>query len=377
MTEKGMKVVVVGGGTMGSMITWRLSTRGYDVVCLESDGVAHSRSAVAGDTRLFRRSYRGTTELNDVLSIAEAQWKTLNTASGEDVFVNCGGLYIGDSAGKYLAELESCCQRNDLQYELLSASQIRKRFPQHRVSENESGLYEVSAGFLRTERAVHAAISQAKDFGSQIVTKAPVRSIQDTGDCVHISYQGGTISADAVVIAAGTGSPALLPPDIRKSLGPRREILTWFPTKDPAEYEPEKFPIFVHIDGGYSAYGAPSLDGSVLKCTLDNRARPIDDYPDHRYTLTPGEITESETTADRFFNNIEPEVSRQECLADLYTTDRQAIVGRLPTYPRTYVATGFSGAGFKMSAGVGELLAQSISGESDDLPTFWDPARFF
>jgi len=376
MTTEKTEIAVIGGGTMGSMISWRLSSRGYKVICVEAHGVAHSRSAVAGDSRLFRRSYRGTTELNDVLATAEEQWNALNSASSENVFVNCGGLYIGQTDGQYLSELEACCQRNKLEYEVLSASEIRQRFPQHRVKEDESGLYEPSAGFLRTERAVHAAFRLAKAAGTRVISKTQVMNVRDAEDEVRVNYEGGTISADFAVIAAGTGSPSLLPTGMRNSLEQRREILTWFPVLSPAEFSPENFPIFVHIDEEYSAYGAPALDGSVLKSTLDDRARPIDNYPGHRYTLTPDEIVESEATAARFFNGIDPEVSRQECLADLYTSDRQAIVGRLPESSRTFVATGFSGAGFKMSAGVGEMLAQSITGESHGLPSFWDPSRF-
>jgi sarcosine oxidase len=376
MNPEKTDVVVIGGGTMGSMISWRLTARGYKVVCVEAHGVAHSRSAVAGDSRLFRRSYRGTTELNDVLATAEEQWNALNSASSENVFVNCGGLYIGQTEGQYLSELEACCRRNKLDFELLSASQIRQRFPQHRVGDNESAIYEPSAGFLRTERAVHAAFRLAKAGGARVISKTQVMNVEESEDKTRVNYEGGTISADVVVIAAGTGSPSLLPPGIRESLEQRREILTWFPVIDPVQFAPENFPIFVHIDEEFSAYGAPALDGSALKSTLDNRARPVDEYPEHRYTLTPDEIVESEATAARFFNGISPEVSRQECLADLYTADRQAIVGRLPGRSRTFVATGFSGAGFKMSAGVGELLARSIAGESNDLPSFWDPSRF-
>lgn len=374
MTEQRPEVVVIGGGTMGSMISWRLSARGYKVVCLEAHGVAHSRSAVAGDSRLFRRSYRGATELDEVLSIAEQQWIALNSAAEEDVFVNCGGLYIGNSDGEYLAELLKCCGRNQLEHEVLSATEIRRRFPQHRVGDHESAVFEPNAGFLRTERAVHAAFRLAENEGATIFSNSPVQSVQEFSDHVIVTHSRGTIRADSVVIAAGTGSPNFLP-EINDSLEVRREILTWFPVFDPSEFSHNAFPIFVHIDGNFSAYGAPSIDGSTFKSTLDGRARPVREYPEHRYTLTPEEIVESEATAARFFNNIHPETSRQECLADLYTSDRQAVVGLVPSKARTYVATGFSGTGFKMSAGVGEMFARSYS-EGSRLPSFWDPTRF-
>lgn len=158
------------------------------------------------------------------------------------------------------------------------------------------------------------------------------------------------------------------------SLGQRREILTWFPVLNPAEFAPANFPFFVH--GDYSAYGTPALDGSALKSTLGNRARPVDQYPEHRRVLAPVEIAESEATANAVFHWYSSGSIRQECLADLYTTDCQAIVGKLPGKSRTYVATGFSGAGFKMSAVVGEMLAQSAAGERNGLPSFWNPSRF-
>ena len=369
-------IVVIGGGTMGSMISWRLSVRGFSVTCIESHSVAHSRSAVAGDSRLFRKSYRGATELRAVLSTAQEQWMNLNSSAGEEVFVNCGGLYIGHSEGRYLTELAACCSRDEVDHEVLTAAEVHRRFPQHRVGDHESALFEPSAGFIRTERAVHAAFGLAKQGGAKVISGTPATSVLESESGVVVNHTDGSIQADAVVIAAGVGSPELLPDHLRSSLEARREILTWFPTLKPTAFEPSAFPIFVHIDGEFSAYGAPALDGSTLKSTLDDRARSIKELPNHRHTLTPDEIRESEATAARFFNDVHPQVSRQECLADLYTQDGQALVGLVPDTQRTYVSTGFSGAGFKMSAGVGELLAGTIASEDVHLPDFWDPARF-
>lgn len=369
-------VVVIGGGTMGSMITWRLSARGHKVVCLEAVGVAHSLSAVAGDSRLFRRTYRGMTELNGVLSLAEEQWRILNTESGEDVFVDCGGLYIGPAGGKYLSELVQCSTRNQLDYQTLSASDVRDQYPQHKIGDHESALFEPGAGFLRTERAVHAAFRLARTQGATVHSVSEVFSTQESSGKVLIRHSQGTIAADSVVIAAGTGSPSLLPEELSKELEARRLILTWFPVMDPPAFHHSRFPIFVHLDEEVSVYGAPALDGSSLKSSLELDLRPtMTDHPDKQPVLTSQEKAESEATAERFFNGVYPAVSREECLTDLYTTDQQAIVGLVPGRSRTYVATGFSGAGFKMSAGVGESLARSIT-ENEELPDFWDPARF-
>lgn len=370
--------VVIGGGTMGSMITWRLSARGQQVMCLESHDIAHSRSAVAGDTRLFRMSYRGKYDLFPILREAQTQWQTLNEESGEDILVNTGGIYIGHTNGDYIPELINCCERNYLDFEHLSAWEVQERFPQHNLKEDESAVLEHSAGFLRTERAVHAAFSQARRYGAITKPGTKAVNIEEKPDGVTITTSTGIIVADRAVIAAGLGTTKLLPRELQDALEARREILTWFPVINPTSYNSSNFPIFAHIDNSHSAYGAPSIDGSTFKATLDGRAKPIKDFPNNSYTLTPQEIAESEETADRFFNDIYPQVSRQECLADLYTPDKQALVGRLPDSDSVHVATGFSGTGFKMASGVGELIAQSITEQNDSmLPDFWDPSRFY
>jgi sarcosine oxidase len=375
MTEQA-DIVVIGGGAMGSMITWRLSKRGFSVICIESDGIANSHSGVAGDSRLFRRSHRGSPELDYVLSTAAGQWEALNEESGEDVFINSGGLYVGGTDSSYLSELAECLQRNELQYDLLPAAEVRARYPQHQVGDHESAIFEPSAGFVRTERAVHAAFRLAQQAGARIISHSAVSSTREEGDSVIVEHAEGTITANTVIVAAGTRSPALLPEELRESLTPRRLILTWFPVKDPSQFHHSRFPIFVHLDEEVSMYGAPTLDGSLFKATIELDVRPAASHPVGLDSmLTPEEKAESERVALRYFNNIYPVVAREECLSELYTADHDAIVGRIPGRQRSYVATGFSGAGFKMSAGVGELLAQSIA-DGTPLPQLWEPARF-
>jgi sarcosine oxidase len=57
--------------------------------------------------------------------------------------------------------------------------------------------------------------------------------------------------------------------------------------------------------------------------------------------------------------------------------DEQFLVGRLAGEPRVVVAGGDSGHGFKHAAGIGEMLAQIVTGEHPYCAAdFTDPARF-
>jgi hypothetical protein len=92
--------------------------------------------------------------------------------------------------------------------------------------------------------------------------------------------------------------------------------------KDPSQFHHSRFPIFVHLDEEVSMYGAPTLDGSLFKATIELDVRPAASHPVGLDSmLTPEEKAESERVALRYFNNIYPVVAREECLSELYTAD--------------------------------------------------------
>ncbi len=113
-------------------------------------------------------------------------------------------------------------------------------------------------------------------------------------------------------------------------------------------------------------YGAPSLDGSTVKATLDGRGGPTADAGDLARELTDAEIAESELTVREFLPGLVPSIVRSDCYPDLYSTDRRPLIGTVPGRPRTHVATGFSGAGFKTASGVGALIARRALGHPVD-----------
>ena len=71
-----------------------------------------------------------------------------------------------------------------------------------------------------------------------------------------------------------------------------------------------------------------------------------------------------------------PEPVRVSAYMDGYTADHHAALGRVPGLPRTLVACGFSGHGFKMAPAIGKALAELALRGSTDLPVgHLDPAR--
>ena len=92
-------------------------------------------------------------------------------------------------------------------------------------------------------------------------------------------------------------------------------------------------------------------------------------------------MAETELTVREFLPGLVPSIVRSDAYPDLYTADRRPLIGTVPDRPRTYVATGFSGAGFKIASGVGSLIARRALNypthpDLADTLRFADPVRF-
>jgi sarcosine oxidase len=96
-----------------------------------------------------------------------------------------------------------------------------------------------------------------------------------------------------------------------------------------------------------------------------------------RYVHLDTDIDQLSATVARAFPGLDPRPAKVIPCVITDSPDGQFLIGPLSRQPRVVVAGGDSGHGFKHAAGIGELLAQVVVGESPYSATgFMDPARF-
>ena len=358
------KLAVIGLGTIGSMALWQASRLSDSVVGFEAQVPAHGRSAVGGDTRLFRML-----NLNPgfypILQRSQRLWAELEEESGQDILLRCGGLYIGTENGAYIPQLLESARATGAAHEILSREQTAERYPQHNLRPDDVAVFDPDGGALRTDRAVTAAVSAAQANGATVLNNTPVDGIRETEDGVVVTSGEKSWTFENVIVASGGWSRKLMPESLQAHTQPNRVFLTWFVAKDPALFSPERFPIFVRLSGDRSMYGAPAVDGVTVKATLNFRPSPIENPDAVPRELTPAEIAETTETVSEFFPGLYPNIVRSDAFPDLFTTDRNPLLGRLGAGSRIYCATGFSGGGFKMATGYGEIAAREALGTAD------------
>jgi sarcosine oxidase len=371
------KLAVIGLGSIGSMALWQASRLTQDVVGFEAQAPAHARSAVGGDTRLFRMLYRGVPGYYPILERSRELWAELEAETGQDILTRCGGLSIGTINGPYIPKLLETTRINGADHEILSREEMAERYPQHNLRPDDIAVYDPHAGALRTDRAVTAAITAAQANGATIHTNTPIDSITETADGVLITSGAKSWTFENVIISSGGWSRRLIPEALKAHTQPNRVFLTWFVAKEPALFSPERFPIFVRLSGDLSMYGAPAVDGATVKATLNFRPTPTENPDAVPRELTPAEIAETTETVSEFFPGLYPNIVRSDAFPDLFTTDRNPLLGRLNAGSRIYTATGFSGGGFKMATGYGEIAAlEALGKETFENIDFLRPQRF-
>ena len=191
-----MRVTVVGAGIVGLATAHALSDAGATVRCLDVAEPMGARSA--GDTRIFRVAH------GDPALVAEARraldlWDDWSVAGGR-TFV--GGERLIVSGPRVPAWSEA----------MTAAGAIHRVVARRRNVHGPSGELDDGYGVLHDPAGGVLDLAGAGAFLRAAVTpeRVEVAAVGEDGT-VHRA-DGGTEAADAVVVAAGAGTPALVAP---------------------------------------------------------------------------------------------------------------------------------------------------------------------
>ncbi|GHK03378.1 sarcosine oxidase [Streptomyces sp. Y2F8-2] len=375
------KLAVLGLGSIGSMALWQASRLSDSVVGFEAATPAHGRSAVGGDTRLFRMVYFGKPDYYPILERSRSLWAELEAETGQDILIPTGGLSIGTANGSFINNLLETARITGAERHVLSREELAERHPQHNLRPDDCAIYDPRAGVLRTDRAVSAAVAAAQANGATVLQNTPVDSITETDHGVVVASGDRTWTFEKVIVASGGWSRRLMPDHLKAVTETQRIVLTWFIAQDATQFSPENFPAFSRWYEDRSLYGAPAVDGVTVKASVDGplsgRARATPDPDSVSRELTREEIEKVTEIVTEFFPGLTPTIVRSDAFPDLFTEDRHPLLGWLDENSRVYCATGFSGKGFKMATGYGHIAAHEALGKQTiEVLDFVRPDRF-
>ncbi|MGW2748212.1 NAD(P)/FAD-dependent oxidoreductase [Streptomyces sp. NPDC001450] len=343
------RVVIIGGGVMGTSIAYHLARAGVrDVVLAERDELAAgSTSKAAGGVRA-----QFSDELNIQLGARSlAAFGRFTQEIGQDIGLHRVGYLFLLSTPEEVASFEAGVRLQNsfgVPSRMLTPQEARRLSPLITTDGLLAAAYSPDDGHCTPEAVVNGYASAARAHGARILRHTEVTGVELHGDTITaVSTTLGRIATDTVVCAAGAWSRA-----VGAMVGvdlPVQPLRRQIAVTEPVPGLPPKLPMT--IDFTTSLYFHAEGPGLLLGMS----------DPDER----PGFATD---THDRWIPRLcaamqhrAPallDLRRTGTWAGLYenTPDHNALIGEAPSVSRFLYATGFSGHGFLQGPAVGEIV---------------------
>lgn len=402
---KAVDVVVIGGGIIGISTAMELAERGISVAVCEKGVIAGEQSARNwGWTRQMGRDER---ELPLCIHSVE-QWSQMNARIGRETGWRRTGIsYLSYNQRdlKGWLEWEQIGKRHNLDARMLSKAEIDAAVPGH-----NGGILGVlhtgSDGRAEPWIAVPAMAEYAREKGAKILTHCAVRTVESSGGKVSsVVTERGEIRCQAVVLAGGiwsrlfAGNMGIDFPQL-KVIGPVARV-------DNVEGMTD-----MPIGAGDFAY-RKRLDGSFTIAVRNKNLAPL--TPDHfklfteffptfltswrelslrlngdflKELMTRKSWTGAEATPFEAIRSMDPQPASGFTRAALKnitrhfpafakarvlnewagvmdaTPDAIPVISPVHSKPGFYLASGFSGHGFGIGPGAGQLMADLLTGDT-------------
>lgn len=369
---KHYSTIVLGLGAMGSAATYQLAKRGNKVLGIEQFSSPHNHGSSHGDTRITRQAIGEGAQYTPLALRSYEIWDEIEKETGKKLLEKCGGLIISSGAktainhvANFFENTIDTAQKFGISHEILGPGQIKERFPQFKIQDNEHGYFEPSAGFLLPEVCIESQLALAKKYGATIQTNEKVLHFAEANGVVSVVTDKDEYAAEKLVVCAGPWIPNFLNDDYGAHFEIVRQVLFWFDIKDPVEsYFADSFPVFIWELQGNSQgiYGFPAIDGprGGLKIATEQYGIVTTANTVNR------EVSQEEISAmyNSFVAPYFPGLSDVciKAVSCLYTVtpDSHFVIDSHPEYSSVIIASPCSGHGFKHSAAIGEVLSQLV-----------------
>ncbi len=348
--------IVVGVGGMGSATAYYLARRGKRVLGLERFGIPHSMGSSHGHTRIIRMAYYEHPSYVNLLRRAYELWRGIQQSAGERLLHTTGSIDAGPEDSWVFKGSWESCRLHDLPHEVLTGSELQRRYPGYHLPKDHLALVQPDGGFLTPENCIISYVRGAQAHGAEIHGREQVLDWEPLEGGVRVHTNRGVYEADKLVITAGAWDGELV--DVLDGLAvPERQVLAWLQPTNPERFRPENFPVFnLLVDEGrfygFPVHGVPGFKFGKyhhLQEDVDPDAMDRESH-DHDEQLL-------RDFAERYFpEGCGPTMDLQTCMFT-NTPDNHFIIDVHPEYEQVSFASPCSGHGYKFASVIGEIMA--------------------
>lgn len=370
---------------MGSSTVYQLAKRGVKTLGIDQFSPPHTLGSTHGDTRITRKGIGEGVQYTPLSLRSYEIIEAIEKETRADLLQKTGGLIIcsaPDSLARhtqaFFKNTVDAAKKYNVKHDVLSAQEIRKRFPQFNVEDDEIGYYEYDAGIMRPERIVEMHLQLARAHDADIHTSETLLDFSETKNGITVKTDKNTYTCDDLVLSVGPWLSGLTSKnDLDSIFKVYRQVLYWFDiSADYEQFSPKAFPIFIWElkSDKNGIYGFPAVDGQdggfKIACEqYDETCNPQSVDRD----VSENEIEAMfETYVAPYFPRAKNKCVKSAICLYTVTPDGAFVIDRLPGYENVILCSPCSGHGFKHSPAIGECIADlALTGESKiDLTSF-------
>ena len=357
--------IVLGLGGIGAgAVYWLARRAGSEVLGLEQFKLGHRRGGSQDHSRIIRLSYH-TLNYVELAKNAYRTWAALEEDAGTALIIRTGGLdFTRPGAAIPISDYTESMDAASVPYEWLHAPEIMRRWPQFRIADDVSALYQEQSGIAPAIRCNAAHLRMARAYGATLRDGAAVIAIRDLGGEIEVVAGGTPYRCRKLVLAAGAWTNNLLAHfDHKLPLTITQEQVVYYGTPHFEEFMPERFPIWIWMDVpcfyGFPVYGEPgpkvSQDVGGDEVTAETRSFvPNPNYQARLDAFVKQHIPRA----------YGPPITIKTCLYTM-PPDRDFVLDTLPNHPNVAVVVG-AAQGFKFASLLGRILSDlSIDGTTE------------
>ena len=352
-------VIVAGLGAMGSAAAFQLAKRGQKVLGLDRFTPPHAFGSSHGQTRIIREAYFEHPLYVPLVQQAYQLWAELEQACGRDLLRITGGLMIGRLDGVLVSGARRSAEEHRLRHELLTAAEVRKRFPALNPADDMVAVWEPRAGILFPEACVGAHLTLAQRHGATLRYDEPLINWQCDGDGVRVVTGKSEYRAGRLLLTAGSWIRSLAP-ELNLPFTVERQVLYWFaPRNRPASFAPSRCPVHLwEPSPGKFFYGFPDL-GEGVKVAGHHEGEVTD--PDQvRREVSDAEVVVMRELVRTFLPDADGALRSAVVCLYTNTPDQHFWIDWHSQHSQVLIASPCSGHGFKFSSVIGEVLAELL-----------------
>jgi glycine cleavage system aminomethyltransferase T/glycine/D-amino acid oxidase-like deaminating enzyme len=360
------RVVIIGGGVIGTSVAYHLAELGWtDVLLLEQGQLSCGTTwHAAGLIGQLRASENGTRLVQYSCELYERLERETGLGTG---FRRCGGVTVARTPERMvqLRRTAAAAEAYQLECELISPQRAVELYPVMRADDLAGAIWLPGDGRANPTDLTQALARGARQRGVTIRERIRVTGIQTgQGAVTGVRTDQGDVEAEVVVNCAGQWAKqvgAMCGVTVPLHSAEHFYVVTDrvdgvhrdFPVlRDPDGYTYIKEEVGGLLVGGFEPEAKPWVAPDQLPYPFEFRL--LDEDWEHFSILMDNAVARipalAETGIKKFYNGPES-----------FTPDNQFILGEAPELRNFFVGAGFNSVGIASAGGAGQALAEWIT----------------